>query len=55
MTNFSDEFINDHNFLEFPNSEFNDVAVGATAEELAEFAFGSVEEAQNAYRALKGK
>jgi uncharacterized protein with HEPN domain len=32
-------------FLEFLNSEFDKTAVDATIEEIAEFAFGSIEEA----------
>lgn len=32
-------------FLEFLNSEFEKTAVSATVEELAEFAFGSLQEA----------
>jgi hypothetical protein len=54
MIEFNDELINDPSFWEFLNREFNDVAVGATAEELADFAFGSVENAEKAYRLRHG-
>ncbi len=37
-------------FLEFLNKQFNDVAANATMEELAEFAFGGMEDAIEAFR-----
>jgi len=36
-------------FLEFLNSEFDETAVNATVEELADFAFGSLQEAIKAF------
>lgn len=36
-------------FLEFLNSEFDKTAVNATVEELAEFAFGGLQEAIKAF------
>ena len=40
-------------FLEFLNKEFNQTAVSATVEELAEFAFGSIDEAVKAFEKSK--
>ncbi len=40
----SKQYENDPDFLEFLNSEFDKTAVNATIKELAEFAFGSIEE-----------
>ena len=48
MEEFKD-FTGDPAFLEFLNGEFNGIAVNATTEELAEFAFGSLEEAIKAF------
>jgi hypothetical protein len=36
-------------FLEFLNKKFNETAVNATVEELAEFAFGSLQDAIKAF------
>lgn len=47
------KLIDNEEFREFLNSEFDKVAVGATIEELAEFAFGSVEEAIEAFEKYK--
>jgi hypothetical protein len=40
-------------FLEFLNNEFNDVAANAIIEELAEFAFGDVDKAFEAFMRYK--
>ncbi len=40
-------------FLEFLNREFDKTAVDATVEELAEFAFGSFDEAVEAFEESK--
>jgi len=40
-------------FLEFLNREFDKTAVDATIEELAEFAFGGIEEAIRAFEEQK--
>ncbi len=40
-------------FLEYLNTEFNAIAANSTIEELAEFAFGSMEEAVNAFLKTK--
>ena len=42
-------------FLEFLNREFNKTAVDAIMEELAEFAFGSFDEAVKAFEEQKEK
>lgn len=42
-------------FLEFLNREFDKTAVDATMEELAEFAFGSIKEAFQAFEEQKEK
>ena len=44
---------NNPDFQEFLNREFDHVAVGATIEELSEFAFGSLEEAVKAFEEHK--
>lgn len=49
MNEISQQYANTPDFQEFLNREFAHTAVGATMEELAEFAFGSVEEAIEAY------
>ena len=48
-------FINGAEFKEFLNREFRRTAVGDTIEELAEFAFGGLDEAVKAFEGLKGK
>jgi hypothetical protein len=45
MEALEDKYINNPEFFEFVNKEFESVAVDATIEELAEFAFGGIEEA----------
>ena len=49
------KIIDNEEFREFLSREFDKVAVGATIEELAEFAFGSVEEAIEAFEKYKAK
>ena len=43
--NIYEKYIDDFKFLEFINKTFNAIAIEATVEELAEFAFGSIDEA----------
>jgi len=45
----SDKYINDSDFREFLNRESDKTAVDATIQELAEFAFGSVDDAIKAF------
>ena len=45
MDNKAKQYENNPDFLEFLNREFDHTVVNATIKELAEFAFGSVEEA----------
>ena len=45
---------NNPEFLEFLGREFDKTAVHATIEELAEFAFGSIEDAIESYEEYKG-
>jgi len=49
------EYENNPEFLEFVNREFDRTAVDATIEELAEFAFGSIKEAFQAFEEQKEK
>ena len=49
MDNKAEQYENNPDFLEFLNREFDRTAVDATMEELAEFAFGSVEAAIEAF------
>ncbi|HIJ53021.1 MAG TPA: hypothetical protein HPP66_07680 [Planctomycetes bacterium] len=49
MDNKADQYKNNPEFLEFLNREFDHTAVDATMEELAEFAFGSVDGAIEAF------
>ena len=42
-------------FFHFVNDTFNDIAGATSPEDLAEFAFGSLEEAIEAYEKFKGK
>jgi len=44
-----EQYENNPDFLEFLNRKFDGTAVHATIEELAEFAFGSFEEAIDAF------
>ncbi len=45
MHNKAEQYENNPDFLEFLNREFDKTAVDATIEELAEFAFGSIDAA----------
>jgi len=49
------KYSNNPVFLEFLNREFDHTAVDATMEELAEFAFGSMEEAIEAFNQRRKK
>ena len=49
MSKKAEQYENNPNFLEFLNREFDKTAVHATMEELAEFAFGSIEAAIEAF------
>ena len=49
------EYENNPEFLEFVNREFDRTAVDATIEELAEFAFGSLDAAIEAFEEQKDK
>ena len=53
MDNKIDLYENSPDFREFLNREFDHTAANATIEELAEFAFGSIEEAIEAYEKHK--
>lgn len=53
MENKVQQYENNPEFFEFLNREFDKTAADATIEELAEFAFGSVEEAIEAYEQYK--
>lgn len=49
MQNRAEQYENNPEFLEFLNREFDHTAVDATVDELAEFAFGSMEDAIEAF------
>ena len=49
MSEETDKYADNPDFLEFLNGQFNDVAANATSDELAEFAFGSMDEAVKAF------
>ena len=51
----AEEYVGNWGFLEFLNREFNKTAVDATMEELAEFAFGGIKEAFQAFEEQKEK
>jgi len=53
MSNNTEEYEGNPDFLEFLNREFGKTAVDATIEELAEFAFGSFDAAVKAYEQHK--
>jgi len=55
MCEIKEKYVNDPEFQEFLNREFNKVAVGTTVEELAEFAFGGFDEAVKAFEEQKEK
>jgi len=50
MLKLPDKYVSDSEFQEFLNREFDKTVSNATMEELAEFAFGSVEVAISAYK-----
>lgn len=50
MNELPDKFTDNPKFQEFLNREFDHTAVNASMEELAEFAFGSVEAAVSAFK-----
>ena len=52
---FSPRYADDEAFWEFVNREFDDTAASATLEEMAEFAFGGVDEAVLAYERIKAR
>lgn len=45
-----EKIVNDPDFFDFVNNEFENTAVHATIEELAEFAYGSIEIAFNEFK-----
>lgn len=49
MDNSAEKYANEPDFQDFLSREFDHTAANATIEELAEFAFGSVEEAIKAF------
>jgi len=55
MSKKEEQYENNPYFLEFLNREFDKTAVHATPEELAEFAFGSMEEAVEAFNQRREK
>lgn len=48
-----EKYTGNHEFLEFLSSEFDKTAVNATVEEMAGFAFGSVDDAIEAFEESK--
>ena len=55
MKEIPSQYENNPEFLEFLNREFDKTAVDATFEELAEFAFGSIEEIIEAFNQWRKK
>lgn len=55
MLQIPDQYINDPDFQEFLNREFDRTTIHATIEELAEFAFGSINEAVKAFEETVAK
>jgi len=53
MTEIPEKYAEDERFQELLNREFDNTAANATIEELAEFAFGSIEEAIAAFEEQK--
>ena len=53
MDEIPEQYENNSDFQEFLNREFDKTAVDATMEELAEFAFGSIDAAIETYEQLK--
>ena len=49
MFEIPEKYVNDPDFQEFLNREFDKTAVDATMEELAEFVFGNIEATIEAY------
>lgn len=54
MVNSIRQYENNPEFLEFLNRQFDETAVESTIEELAEFAFGNLYEAVDAFENFKG-
>ena len=54
MQNEPEKYTENIEFKEFLGREFDQTAVNATIEELAEFAFGSIDEAIEAFEKKKG-
>ena len=50
MQEIPDKYTNNPDFQEFLNREFGHTAANATMEELAEFAFGNIEDAINSFK-----
>ena len=55
MDNKAEQYEGDLGFQEFLNRQFDKTAVHATIEELAEFAFGSINEAVKAFEETVAK
>jgi hypothetical protein len=55
MDNKAKQYENNPDFLEFLNREFDHTVVDATVEELAEFAFGSMEKAIESFNQWRKK
>ena len=55
MEEIPNQYENNPEFLEFLNKEFDKTAVHATIEELAEFAFGGVDKAIEAFNQWRKK
>jgi len=53
MCEIAEKYVNDPEFQEFLNREFNKTAVDATMEELAEFGFGSIDDAVEMFEKQK--
>lgn len=53
MCEIKEKYVNDPEFQEFLNREFNKTAVDATMEELAEFSFGSIDDAVEMFEKQK--
>jgi len=53
MRDVPEEYVENSDFLKFLGREFDGTAVDATVEELAEFAFGGVDEALEAFEEYK--
>jgi len=55
VKNKTEQYENNPDFLEFLGREFDKTAVDATIEELAEFAFGGIEETIEAFNQWRKK